>query len=121
MEIAKFVLTAIGTFISVSGLFFAVFQYWIKKREEKDAAFQSAVRRELESERMTSRDEIRQERQERKDSIERLGRKTGALEHSIMDGGLKRIGNIEGELKGMRELLKPIQRRFIDNTPTGGK
>jgi hypothetical protein len=102
MEIAKFILTAIGTFISVSGLFFAVFQFWVKKREEKDVAFQSSVRNELESERRQSRDEIQQERQERKDSIERLG-------------------NIEGELRGMRELLKSIQHWFIGNTPSGSK
>ena len=51
VEIAKFVLTAIGTFISVSGLFFAVFQFWIKKREEKDAAFRNSVREELKTER----------------------------------------------------------------------
>jgi Flp pilus assembly protein TadB len=121
MEIAKFILTAIGTFISVSGLFFAVFQFWVKKREEKDAAFQTSVRKELDSERQQSRDEIQQERQERKDSIERLGRKIDGLEHSIMDGVLTRIGNIEGELKGMRELLKSIQRWFIDNTPSGSK
>jgi molybdopterin converting factor small subunit len=121
MEIAKFVLTAIGTFISVSGLFFAVFQFWVKKREEKDAAFQSSVRKELEDERRQSRDEILEERQERKDSVERLGRKIDELEHSIMDGVLTRIGGIEGELKGMRVLLQTIQRWFIDNTPAGGK
>jgi uncharacterized protein YlxW (UPF0749 family) len=120
MEIAKFILTAIGTFISVSGLFFAVFQFWVKKREEKDAAFQSSVRNELDSERRQSQDEIQQERQERKDSIERLGNKIDELEHSIMEGVLTRIGNIEGELRGMRELLKSIQHWFIGNTP-GGK
>jgi hypothetical protein len=37
-----------------------------------------------------------------------------------MDGVLTRIGNIEGELRGMRELLKSIQSWFIGNTP-GGK
>jgi seryl-tRNA synthetase len=120
MEIAKFVLTAVGTFISVSGLFFAVFQFWVKKREEKDAAFQSAVFKELESERRQSRDEIQQERHERKESIERLGRKIDGLEHSIMSGMMTRIGGIEGELKGMRDLLKSIQRWFIDSTPPRG-
>jgi seryl-tRNA synthetase len=121
MEIAKFVLTAVGTFISVSGLFFAVFQFWVKKREEKDAAFQSSVRKELDSERRQSREEIQQERQERKESVERLGRKIDGLEHSIMDSLQTRIGKIEGELKGMNAILKSIQDWFISNTPTGGK
>jgi hypothetical protein len=114
MEIAKFILTAVGTFISVSGLFFAVFQFWIKKREEKDAAFQSSIRKEIETERVLSREEIRQERQERKDSIERLGHKIDGLEHSVMESVLTRIGNIEGEMKAMRELLKSIQSWFIN-------
>ena len=35
MEIAKFILTAVGTFLSVLALSFTVFQYWWKKQEEK--------------------------------------------------------------------------------------
>ncbi|MDR0638068.1 MAG: hypothetical protein LBG27_04060 [Spirochaetaceae bacterium] len=114
-------MTAVGTFISVSGLFFAVFPFWVKKREEKDAAFQSSVRKELDSERRLSREEIQRERQERKDSVERLGLKIDALEHTIMEGVLMRVGKIEGELKGMREILNTIQDWFIHNTPAGSK
>ena len=121
MEIAKFVLTAVGTFISVSGLFFAVFQFWIKKREEKDDAFRNSVREELKTEREQSVSEIQQERDERKDAVERLSRKVDTLETEIMRNLQNRIGGIEGELKGMREILKAIQNWFINNTPSGGK
>ena len=71
---------------------------------------QSSVRKELDG-----------ERRERKESAERLGLKIDALEHTIMDGVLMRIGKIEGELKGMREILNSIQNWFINNTPAGGK
>lgn len=119
MEIAKFVLTAIGTFISVSGLFFAVFQFWVKKREEKDALFQASVRKEMDAERKISLDEIQHERQERKEAIERLGRKIDALEKSVMEGLQTRIGSIEGELRAMRGTLGKIEEWFIRNTPKG--
>jgi adenylate kinase family enzyme len=121
MEIAKFVLTAVGTFVSVSGLMFAVFQFWVKKREEKDAAFKASVKKDMEVERLLSRDEIQQERNERKESIERLAKRLEALERNIMDNLQQRMGNIEGELKALRGTLRTIEQWFIANTPAGGK
>jgi hypothetical protein len=32
----------------------------------------------------------------------------------------RRMSTIEGELKGMRNILEKIQGWFVDNTPTGG-
>jgi hypothetical protein len=121
VEIAKFILTAIGTFISVSGLTFAVFQFWAKRRDEKDSAFKDSVRVDIETERKLSLAEIHQERAERKEAVERLSKKIDSLEANIMQNLQNRIGNIEGELRGMREILKAIQGWFIDNTPSGGK
>ena len=117
MEIAKFVLTAIGTFISVSGLSFAVFQYWAKKREEKDAAFRAALSKDMETERCLSREEIQGERIERKEAIERLSKKIDGLERAIMENLQQRMGTIEGELKGIRGTLGKIESWFISNTP----
>lgn len=119
MEIAKFVLTAIGTFISVSGLSFAVFQYWAKRREEKDALFRTSVREDMEAERKMSRAEIHDERTERKEAIERLSKKIDGLERTIMDNLQQRMGSIEGELKGIRGTLGKIESWFINNTPGG--
>jgi hypothetical protein len=121
MEIAKFVLTAIGTFISVSGLGFAVLQFWIKKREEKDAAFQASVRKELAGERGLSRDEIQSERASRKEDMQRLEDRIGRLEKILTDDLIGRISKVEGELKGLRITLEAIQRWFIEHSPTGGK
>jgi hypothetical protein len=117
VEIAKFVLTAIGTFISVSGLTFAVFQFWAKRRDEKDRAFKDSVREDIDAERK----QLHLERGERKEAVDRLSKKVDLLETSIMQALQNRIGNIEGELKGMREILKAIQNWFITNTPSGGK
>jgi hypothetical protein len=119
MEIAKFVLTAIGTFISVSGLSFAVFQYWAKRREEQDAVFRTSVREDMEAERKMSRAEIHDERTERKEAIERLSKKIDGLERTIMDNLQQRMGSIEGELKGIRGTLGKIESWFITNTPGG--
>jgi hypothetical protein len=121
MEIAKFILTAIGTFVSVSALTFTLFQFWAKKKDEKDAAFQKSVGEKLQSERKISRDEIDMERVERKESIERLAKKIDALEQNIMDNLQQRMGRMEGELKGIRETMGKIQQWFIDNTSSGGK
>jgi hypothetical protein len=121
VEIAKFVLTAIGTFISVSGLSFAVFQFWAKRRDEKDAIFKHSVREDIEAERKQSLAGMQQERAERKEAVERLSKKIDILETSIMQTLQNRIGNMEGELKSMREILKAIQNWFITNTPAGGK
>ena len=120
MEIAKFILTAVGTFISVSGLFFAVFQFWIKKREEKDAAFQLAIQKEMELERKLSRDEIKNERTSRKEDLQHLENRIARLEKVLTDDLIGRIAKVEGELKGVRVTLDAIQRWFIDNSP-GGK
>jgi metal-responsive CopG/Arc/MetJ family transcriptional regulator len=120
VEIAKFILTAVGTFISVSALTFTIFQFWAKRRDEKDAAFKNSVRDNLKTEREQSLVEIRQERDERKESIDRLSKKVDRLEMSIMQTIQNRIGNIEGELKGMRGVLNSIQNWFVTNTP-GGK
>ncbi|MDR2921964.1 MAG: hypothetical protein LBU85_01325 [Treponema sp.] len=97
MEIAKFVLTAIGTFISVLALSFTVFQYWRKKQDEKFAEL----------------------RNETKNSIARLGERLGTIEQSFIRSFEGRLGVIEGELKGIKPILQSIQNWFVNNTPTG--
>jgi chaperonin cofactor prefoldin len=109
MEIAKFVLTAVGTFLSVLALSFTVFQYWRKKQDEKFTVLKGALK-----------DEVQGERDARKESLERLGKRIENLENSVMQDLQRRMSTIEGELKGMRNILEKIQGWFVDNTPTGG-
>jgi hypothetical protein len=110
MEIAKFVLTAIGTFLSVFALSFTVFQYWKKKQDEKFNVLKN-----------TLKGEVQGERDARKESLERLGRRIENLENNVMQDLQRRMSTIEGELKGMRNILEKIQGWFVDNTPTGGR
>jgi len=97
MEIAKFVLAAAGTFLSVLSLSFAVFQYWKKKQDEKFEALKTEIR----------------------GSITRMGIRVEALEQDVMRDLGGRLSKIEGELKGQGQILQSIQNWFINNTPTG--
>jgi len=110
MEIAKFILTAIGTFISVLVLSFSVFQYWKKKQDEKFDAFEKAIR-----------EEVKEEAVVREKSIESLIKRMERLENNVLQDFQRRMSNIEGELKGIKPILQAIQNWFITNTPAGGK
>jgi DNA-binding FrmR family transcriptional regulator len=109
VEIAKFILTAIGTFLSVLTLSFAVFQYWRKKQDEKFNVLKESLK-----------EEVQGEREARKESLERLGKRIENLENSVMQDLQRRLSVIEGELKGIKPILQSIQNWFINNTP-GGK
>jgi hypothetical protein len=109
MEIAKFILTAVGTFLSVFALSFTVFQYWKKKQDEKFNVLKESLK-----------GEVRGEREARKESLDRLGKRIENLENNVTQDIQRRMSTIEGELKGMRNVLEKIQEWFIDNTPTGG-
>jgi hypothetical protein len=109
MEIAKFILTAVGTFLSVFALSFTVFQYWRKKQDEKFKVLKESLKGEVQG-----------ERDARKESLERLGKRIENLENNVMQDLQRRMSTIEGELKGMRNILEKIQGWFVDNTPTGG-
>jgi len=110
VEIAKFVLTALGTFLSVFGLSFTVFQYWRKKQDEKFDGLKN-----------TLEDALIKESQIRGDAVSHLEKRVEFLEHSIVHGFENRLSVIEGELKGIKPILQAIQNWFINNTPTGRK
>ena len=94
MEIAKFVLTAVGTFLSVFALSFTVFQYWKKKQDEKFDVLKSETR----------------------ESIKRMGSRIEVLEQNALRNLENRLSLIEGELKGLKPILQSIQNWFINNT-----
>jgi len=104
MEIAKFILAALGTFISVLAFSFAVFQYWRKKQEERIDNFKKALGTSLDT-----------ERDERKKEIDRLSQKVDRLEGMILQHFEQRLSTIEGTLKGMKPTLEAIQQWFINN------
>jgi hypothetical protein len=109
VEIAKFVLTAVGTFVSVISLSFAVFQYWRKKQDEKFELFKKVIT-----------DMIEKEERGRKESDARHDDRLRDLESTMVQRFESRLGIMEGELKGIKSILQSIQNWFISNTP-GGK
>lgn len=119
MELAKFIFAAVGTFISVSALAFTVFQYWAKKQEKKDDAFKLTIRKELDTERKSSREEIESERGSRKEDVRRLEARIEKLESIVTEGLIDRLSRLEGEMKGIRDVLSRIQDWFVKNTLKG--
>jgi hypothetical protein len=115
MEIAKFVLTAVGTFVTVMTLSRAVFQSWEKRQEKKFSDFKETLLNEIQS----NGERIKAEKSERVDGISRLGARIEKMEALIMNDIQRRMSSIEGELKGMRNILEQIQNWFIQNTPKG--
>ena len=107
MEIAKFVLTAVGTFLSVFALSFTVFQYWKKKQDEKFISFKTGID-----------NLIQKEYQARCDSLARFDRRIEFLEHSVLQAFEKRLSTIEGELHGIKPILLSIQNWFMNNKGT---
>ena len=110
MEIAKFILTVVGTFLSVFTLSFAIFQYWKKKQDEKINILRESIKNRIDSEKL-----------ERKESIDRVHKRVDQLESRVIHDIQRRMSNIEGELKGLKPILLAIQNWFINNTSPGGK
>ena len=108
MEIAKFVFSSIGTFISVFGLSFSIFQYWKKKQEENFKALKNDTEAG-----------IRREADARQKEIMRIEKRLDNLEGSLVQSMQQRMSSIEGELKGIKPVLQSIQNWFINNTPKG--
>lgn len=95
MKIAEFIFAAVGSFLSVFGISFTVFQYWKKKQDEKFSDLKT----------------------ETKDSMLRLEKRIDTLEQSVVRNFESRLSVIEGELRGIKPILQSIQNWFITNTP----
>jgi DNA-binding FrmR family transcriptional regulator len=110
VEIAKFIFTAIGTFLSVFGLSFTVFQHWRKRQDEKFDLLKKSIDAN-----------IQKETDSRKESMARMEGRITAIENTMSQRFENRLSVIEGELKGIKPILQSIQNWFINNTPAGKK
>ena len=108
MEIAKFVFTAIGTFLSVFALSFSIWQYWRKKQEERFANLKS-----------DTKESLQRESEAHQKDINKLEKRIENLENTLVQSVQQRMSSIEGELKGIKPILQAIQNWFINNTPKG--
>jgi len=110
VEIARFILIAVGTFLSVLSLSFTVFRHWRKKQDEKLDSFTAAVR-----------EMVAKEAECRKESFGYLKDRIGALEatdNTMAQRFENRLSVMEGELKGIKSILLSINQWFING---GGK
>ena len=108
MEIAKFILAAVGTFLSVFALSFSVFQHWRKRQDEKFDMLKKSIEAS-----------IKQETDSRKDSVANIDIRVKALENTMSQRFENRLSIIEGELRGFKPILQSIQNWFVNNTPRG--
>ena len=107
MEIAKFILMAVGTFLSVLCLSFAVFQYWRKRQDEKFELFRKMIN-----------DMVHGEEKSRKEVEGRHEKRLCNLENMMSQKFENRLSVMEGQLKGIQLLLQSINNWFING---GGK
>jgi len=108
VEIARFIMIAVGTFVSVLSLSFAVFNHWKKRQDEKFELLRRSIG-----------EMVQNEEQGRRDADSRHEKRLSNLENMMSSRFENRLSVIEGELKGMRGTLEKIQQWFIDNA--GGR
>ena len=135
MEIAKFVLSCVGSFIAVTTFFMGFWKAYTKKMDDKIKTVQANADEKIQSVEDESRlkietvekaaaEEIEKVRTGSIAKTEKLEKRIESLEKSViklqedLNANVgQRLSNIEGEMKGMSNILKQIQGWFINNTP----
>ena len=124
MEIAKFVLTCVGSFIAVSGFFMGFWKSYKKKVEDKIKATKEEADEKIRTAEENAEAEIEKVRQGSIAKTEKLEKRIESLEESVavlqkdVNSNLgERLSNIEGTMKKMDNILTQIQNWFINNTP----
>lgn len=137
MEIAKFVITCVLAAITVGGTFAGIFKAYTKKMDDKiravkadaeaqvqnaDAQVQEAkadAEKKIQAAKAAAEKGDEMLRRDFGDRITKLESDVSELQKTINGDIRDRLGNIEGEMKGMNNILKSIQNWFIDHTPCG--
>ena len=123
MEIAKFIFACIGSFITAAGFFGGLWARYQKKQEDKIASAQASAREQIKAIEARARAEIKEVREGATIKTDKLEKRIDALEKTV--GGLQkevnaslgqRLSSIEGQIKGMSNILNQIQDWFIKNT-----
>lgn len=128
MEIAKFALSCVLGAITISGFFAGIWSRHIKKMNDallsarKDADAKVANAKAVAEQQIAdARNDLGVELSKQDRRIEKLEESVEKLQTSITAGLERRLSNIEGEMKGMNNVLKSIQNWFIANTPRGNE
>ena len=124
MEIAKFIFACIGSFVTAAGFFGGLWAKHQKRLEDKISAAEAGARERIKAIEARAREEIKEVREGSIAKTEKLEKRIDALEKTV--GGLQkevnaslgqRLSSIEGQIKGMNNILNQIQDWFIKNTP----
>lgn len=121
MEIAKLVLQAIAVFVAVFSLCWTILSAWRKKQEQKIARALSELRDDVETATKKVSAEICEERSHRVDNINRLHARIDDMQADLLSDLQGRMSRMEGELKGMTNILSQIQGWFIDQANRSSK
>ena len=123
MEIAKFIFACIGSFVTAAGFFGGLWAKHQKRLEDKIAAAEAGARERIKTIEAAAREEIKEVREGAIIKTDKLEKRIDALEKTV--GGLQkevnaslgqRLSSIEGQMKGMNNILNQIQDWFIKNT-----
>lgn len=130
MELAKFIITCVLAALTVAGTIAGCWKAYSKKMNEKIQETEDAAQKAIaEVKKEAGEKVVAAEKKARDDDaknqsilenrIEKLEVDMRKLQETINDDIRDRLGNIEGEMKGMGNILKSIQNWFIQNTPKG--
>lgn len=124
MEIAKFVITCVLAACTVGGVFAGIWKGYKKKMDDRIAATESEASAAVQAARDDAKEKTEDVKKEasaalavQEKRIDKLENSVAALQSTITNDFGQRLGNIEGEMKGMNNILKSIQNWFITNTP----
>lgn len=103
-----------------------IWKAYAKKTDDKIKSIQAQADQKIKEAEENAKQEIGEVREGSIAKTEKLEKRIAALEKSVSDlqrdvnSNLgQRLSNIEGEMKGMNNILKQIQGWFISNTPRG--
>jgi hypothetical protein len=103
-----------------------IWKAYSKKTDDKIKSIQAQADQKIKEAEENARHEIGEVREGSIAKSEKLERRIMALEKNVSDLQRdvnlnlgQRLSNIEGEMKGMNNILKQIQGWFISNTPRG--
>lgn len=128
IEIIKFALTCLGSFITAFGFFAGFWRAYKKKVEDKIKQVQSEAEEKIADAETAAKEEVAKVREGSIAKTEKLEKRISALEKSVselqkdVNANLgQRLASIEGTMKGMSNILNQIQGYFINHTPSGDK
>lgn len=105
-----------------------IWKAYTKKTDEKIKSVKDASAAQIQKVKDEAATEIKDVRNGSIAKTEKLEKRIETLEKSVSDlqkdlnaNVGQRLSNIEGEMKGMTNILKQIQGWFINNTPRGEK